>query len=303
VLTPRGSLLSFLFGGSPGGVNGFRAELAEALADDEVSAILIDVDSPGGVVSTIPETAAEIRAARGAKPIVAVANTMCASAALWLAAQADELIITPSGVAGSVGALMVHEDWSRANEAAGIELTYVAAGRFKAEGNPDEPLGDEARAEWQTWVDDVYAVFVADLAAGRGVSAAHVGERFGEGRVLRPTAAVAAKMCDRVATIDDTVAALSAPSRRARAPRAVEDAPAPTAFSVEEYRERLGMDPAEPASYEPASYKKPAVEPAAHDDEPEVEVESDPVDPGPPAKSRPLDPAAARMAAMRAFRA
>jgi hypothetical protein len=94
-------------------------------------------------------------------------------------------------------------------------------------------------------------------------------------------------MCDRVATIDDTIAALSAPSRRPRAPRAVEEAPAPVALPVEDDPERVL------ASGEP--------EAAAHDDEPEVET--DPVDPGPPAESRPLDPAAARMAAMRAFRA
>jgi hypothetical protein len=65
---------------------------------------------------------------------------MAASAAYWIAAQADELVVTPSGFVGSIGTYAIHEDWSKFNEDFGVLPTYISAGKYKTEGNPDEPL-------------------------------------------------------------------------------------------------------------------------------------------------------------------
>lgn len=205
ILTPRGSLLSLLFGGGAGGLMGFREEFAAAIADSEVGAVVLDVDSPGGGVDLVPETAADIREARGQKPIVAVANTLAASGAYWIAAQADEVVITPSGEAGSIGVYMVHEGWSGFNEKMGIVPTYISAGKYKTEGNLDEPLSDVAREAWQGKVDSLYTMFVDDVAAGRGVSADQVVGGYGEGRSLLAVNAVEAGLADRVATMDDVL--------------------------------------------------------------------------------------------------
>ena len=78
----------------------------------DVGALVLDIDSPGGIVSLVPEFARELRAARAQKPIVAVANPFAASAAFWLGAQADEFMVTPSGEVGSVGVFNFHQDWS-----------------------------------------------------------------------------------------------------------------------------------------------------------------------------------------------
>jgi capsid assembly protease len=212
VITPRGSLLSLLFGGG-GGLVDFRASFREAMSSPDVGAIVLDVDSPGGLIDLVPETAEEIRAARGVKPIVAVANTLAASGAYWIASQADELVITPSGSAGSVGVYMVHEDWSGFNEKEGIQPTYISAGKYKVEGNPDEPLSEEAQADWQREVDDLYAMFVEAVAQGRGVSTAQVRDGYGEGRTLLAHRALGAGMVDRVATLEETVYDLLASSR------------------------------------------------------------------------------------------
>jgi capsid assembly protease len=211
VLTPRGSFLSFLFGGSAGGLMDFRAAFREAVQSPDVGAIVLDVDSPGGLVDLVPETAAEVRDARGEKPIVAVANTLTASGAFWIAAQADELVVTPSGDVGSVGVYVVHEDWSAANEKIGITVTYVHAGRYKVEGNPDYPLDDDAQAAWQQEVDDLHAMFVDDVAEGRGVTAETVRDGYGEGRTLNAQRALAAGMVDRVDTLEAVIGGLLTP--------------------------------------------------------------------------------------------
>lgn len=207
MVTPKGTLLGQLFGGDSG-LQGFRARIARAAEDDSITSILLHVDSPGGLVELVPEAAADIRLAREAKPVVAVANTMAASAAYWLAAQANEVVVTPSGRVGSVGVFSVHEDVSKMAEEKGVKLTMISAGKFKTEGNPYEPLGDEARAAIQERIDEVYGMFVADLAKGRGTSAESVRKDFGQGRMLSPKAALAAGMVDRIATFEETAARL-----------------------------------------------------------------------------------------------
>ncbi len=202
VIRPKPSLLAMLFGAGGGGLLSFRSMLREALGDEQVTGILLDVDSPGGLVDLVPEVAAEIRAARGTKPIVAIANTFAASAAYWLASQADELVVTPSGEVGSIGVFVAHEDWSRFDERMGVTTTLIAAGKYKTEGNPLEPLSDEAREAMQAKVDEYYGMFVADVAKGRGVSEKAVRGEFGEGRMVTARTAVKLGMADRVETLE-----------------------------------------------------------------------------------------------------
>lgn len=205
IITPQGSWLSMLYGGAPGGLCAFREAFAGALNSPDVSAILIDVDSPGGLCDLVPETAAEIRDARGTKPIVAIADTQMCSAAYWIASQADEVVITPSGYAGSIGVYRMHIDFSRANNDMGVAVTYVHAGKYKVEGNSDEPLGQEARDKWQSDVDDVYETFVADVAAGRQVSGQVVIDDYGQGRTMNARRALEAGLVDRVATYENVI--------------------------------------------------------------------------------------------------
>lgn len=179
---------------------GFR----QLMADPEVTGILLDVDSPGGQISGVPELADEIRAARGQKPIVAISNTLMASAAYWLASQADEVVVTPSSLTGSVGVLMAHEDHSAELEQEGIRVTLVHAGEHKVETSGVAPLSDGARAHLQSLVDDSYGMFVAAIAKGRGVAASDVRASFGGGRVLSPKEAVRVGMADRVDTYENT---------------------------------------------------------------------------------------------------
>ena len=179
-----------------------------AMNDERVQGIVLDVDSPGGSVDGVPETAAKVFAARGRKPVTAVVNTMAASAAYWIASAASELLITPSGMAGSVGVYMLHEDDSAAAERDGVRFTFIEAptGGFKTEGNPYGPLSEEALTHYQGIVDDVYERFVGDVARFRKASAEKVKAEYGKGRVFVARDAVRLGMVDGVATLDDVLA-------------------------------------------------------------------------------------------------
>ncbi len=217
IIAHRAEMVNDISG--PGGtsVQRFTEQFRAAMRDDEIKAVLIDVDSPGGSTGGVEELAAEIAASRGAKRIVAQANTTAASAAYWIAASADEIVVTPSGEVGSIGIFAAHEDLSAQRESEGVKTTLISAGRFKVEGNPFEALGDDARAAIQERVDVAMEAFVSAVARGRGVAPAAVRDGFGQGRVVPAERAVALGMADRVATFDETLAGMM--ERKPEVPR------------------------------------------------------------------------------------
>ncbi len=213
---------------SGGGFNiqGFRQRFRQALDEPSISTIVLDVDSPGGSVDGVDELAKEIYQARGQKKIVAVANTMAASAAYYLASSAEELAVTPSGEVGSIGVYMVHSDYSKLYESRGIANTLIKAGKFKAEGNPFGPLNDEAATALQGNVDAYYEMFVKAVARNRGVGVDAVRNGFGEGRTVMAKDAVKQGMADRVATLDEVLNELTGRKSARKSSSAMESVPA-----------------------------------------------------------------------------
>jgi signal peptide peptidase SppA len=188
----------------------FTQWLRAAAADPSVKAIVIDCDSPGGTVDGVPELADEIARTNKIKPIVGVANSMAASAAYWLLSQCSELVITPSGCVGSIGVFASHEDLSKMYESYGMKVSLISAGKYKTEGNPYEPLSDEARQALQGQVNDYYGLFTKAVARGRNSDVKAVMAGFGEGRMVMAAQAVKEGMADRVATLDQALAKLGA---------------------------------------------------------------------------------------------
>lgn len=209
IVAQRASMVDDVSG--PGGTSTQRFTLAlrEAIADDTIGGILIDIDSPGGSVYGVGELADEIYQARKSKPIFAFANSLAASAAYWIGASASEFYITSGGEVGSIGVYAVHEDYSAALEADGIKVTLVKAGKYKAEGNSAEPLSPDARDYMQSRIDSYYSAFVRGVARGRGVGVDHVRDGMGQGRVLGAQDAKAANMVNDVDTFDGVVSRLA----------------------------------------------------------------------------------------------
>lgn len=203
--------------------------LATAIGAKSVDAVLLDVDSPGGVVSGIPELAETIRVARTKKPMLAWTGGMMASAAYWLGAAAGDVMAAESAMVGSIGVYTIHEDWSGFLENEGIKVTEISAGEFKTEGAPWKALSAEAQAHDQARVDHFYGLFVKSVAGDRRATQTAVREGYGQGRVEIGPVAMKANLVDRLGTFEDAVgrlakrvAAVQAKGRRAAALRAME---------------------------------------------------------------------------------
>ena len=205
IVTQRGNMVDDVSGPGTASTQQFSNMLRAALQDETVSQILIDINSPGGSVYGVAELADEIVNARSHKPIVAIANSLAASAAYWIGCSASELYVTPGGEVGSIGVWQAHQDYSKAMDDAGVKTTLISAGKFKVEGNPYAPLDEEAQGFMQSRVDDYYAAFTKAVAKGRGVPISQVRDGMGQGRVLGADAALASSMVDGIATFDDVV--------------------------------------------------------------------------------------------------
>lgn len=206
-ITQKPSMMSMLFGGTS--TEGLVSMMQAAMDEPSIGAVVLNVDSPGGIVFGVPEAAAAIRAMRGKKPIVAIANPLAASAGYYLASQADEVVMTPSAMVGSIGVKVVHVDESKALEAAGLAVTEITYGRRKVEESSAGPLTEEARASIQSRVDYYGKLFESDVAAGRRTSVAKVRANYGEGAMFTADTAKASGLVDRVATLDELVGKLA----------------------------------------------------------------------------------------------
>ena len=179
----------------------------QALVDSpSVGKIIVPIDSPGGSVFGIQEAADLIFAARGIKPVIGIANSMSASAAYWLGSQMSELHITPGGEVGSIGVRSALMSIAEQLKADGIDIRTVAAGKFKTEGDPTQPINEEAIANLQSRINDYYKQFVDSVARGRDVKTTAVKNGMGQGRMLGADAALAENMVDGIATFRQLMA-------------------------------------------------------------------------------------------------
>lgn len=185
-----------------------RSMLASALRDETIGQVLMEFDTPGGSVADVQELGDDIFRARGQKPIIGLANSLCASAGYWLLSQCSEAYVTPGGQVGSIGVYTVHEDVSKALDAAGVKVTLIQAGKYKTEGHPYGPLDPDAKANTQASVDFYYGAFTRAVARGRGVGVDAVRNGMGQGRVLNAGQAQAERMVDGIATLDQLVGSM-----------------------------------------------------------------------------------------------
>jgi ClpP class serine protease len=143
--------------------------------------------------------------------VVALIDGLGASAAYWLASQADGIYIADETTwVGSIGVVTAHTDLSKANEMSGRKVTEITAGKYKRIASSHSPLSAEGQMTLQDQVDQVYSVFVDAVAAGRGVSVDAVLADMADGRIFIGQKAVDAGLVDGVSSVAALVAQLNA---------------------------------------------------------------------------------------------
>jgi len=164
VITVRGPLESHPNSCGFADYDSVREAFASSL---DASAIVLDIDSPGGSVAGNFECARSIRG-MALPPVYAVANYMACSAAYSLACVADHIFAPPTALVGSIGVRHGVMSWSRMNDASGLDVRLTTSGAYKLDGDPDMPIDEEAVGRNQAMVDVAAAMFFAWVAERRG---------------------------------------------------------------------------------------------------------------------------------------
>ena len=187
-------------------IDSLAADFGAAVANPSVRAIVLEVDSPGGMVAGVSEFAEKVREATQVKPVVAYVSDTGASAAYWIASAASELVIRDTAGVGSIGTVM---QTMRGGSDGSIK--FVSSQSPYKQANPDSEAGQRL---YQAHVDALAQVFIDSVAAYRGVTPQKVQEDFGKGAMLVGAAAVAAGMADRLGSLESIIAGLADEPRK-----------------------------------------------------------------------------------------
>lgn len=146
--------------------------IREAAGRDDIKAVFLNIDSPGGTVAGTPELANAVAALDKKKPVYAFSSGLMCSAAYWVASQARAIYATPSAQVGSIGVVQAVVDNSAALDKAGIKVEVFSVGKYKAMGAPGTPLTDDQRELISSNLAEIAGEFhAAVLAKGRAISA------------------------------------------------------------------------------------------------------------------------------------
>lgn len=190
------------------GVTGYgdiKAAVLQGIADKDAKRLMIYSDSGGGSVAGVEDAENFIRNAAMVKPMNAFSE-FSASAAYWLTSAAGHITTASTGINGSLGVIRVVTEYSKAFEKEGITKTVMRAGRYKALGNPFEPLSEDGKAEIQAKLDDIYQIFIDTVARNRGTTAIIADQVMGQGREFLGKRGLEAGLVDAVGDFEDALA-------------------------------------------------------------------------------------------------
>lgn len=174
VINVRGTLMAENGLNPSSGATGYDGLLYKARyahADPKVKGLLLDIDSPGGEVVDLMEFCQQLLAIREDKPIRAIIRGCAASAGYAIASCASpgQITAAPYSIVGSIGALMMHADWSKNLEQEGIAVTLITSAAHKADGSSVMPLAADVQNRLQASVNDCAAAFIDHVAQARPV--------------------------------------------------------------------------------------------------------------------------------------
>lgn len=189
-----------------------------AFHDPTIHAVLLEIDSGGGEAGGVFDTAKQLRqlAQASQKPLWAIANEGAMSAAYAIACAADQVFVTTTAEVGSIGVVACHVDQSQSDSMDGLRYTYLFAGDRKVDGNPHQPLTDDAKLSIQGDIDQLYGQFVQLVAAMRGMDEQLLIDT--QAQVYRGADAVAAGLADKVAPLSEVLSLLQQQITPSRVP-------------------------------------------------------------------------------------
>jgi protease-4 len=195
-------------------------QLRKFSRDENIRAIVVRVDSPGGAVAPSQEIYDAVKKAKKEKPLVVSMGSTAASGGYYIACGADTIYANSGTVTGSIGVITQLFNVSKLVDAAQVDVETFTTGDFKNSGSPFTPVTEQDRQFFQQLIDDIYEQFVEDVAECRGLEPAAV-RKVADGRVFTGRQAHGLELVDEIGTFQDAVAFVAKEAKIEGDPRLV----------------------------------------------------------------------------------
>ena len=179
-------------------------QLRYFLMQEHVKAVVLRVDSPGGVVAPSQEISDEVRKFAAKKKIIVSMGSLAASGGYYISAPATMIYANPGTITASIGVILKLSNIETLMDKIGIKSHVLKTGKFKDSGSPVRPFTEADRAMLQAVIDNTHEQFVQAVAAGRKLPVEDV-RRIADGRILSGEQAKALKLVDRLGTLQDAI--------------------------------------------------------------------------------------------------
>lgn len=205
-VTAKNSILHMKLEGVILDAKKFVKPLLRYAEDDHIKAIVVEINSPGGVVGPSQEIYSEIKRVREEfkKPVVAVSTGLLASGAYYSAVAADKIFVAPGAMVGSIGVIMEFMNLEKLYDWAKISRYSLTTGKYKDSGAEYRPMREDEKALFQNLINDVWSQFKEAVATGRNLKPDYVNQ-YADGRVFTGKTAVELGFADEVGTVRDAM--------------------------------------------------------------------------------------------------
>ncbi len=179
-------------------------ELGQFRRNNQIKAIVVRIDSPGGGIGPSQEIYRELVKIGKEKLVLASMGSVAASGGYYIASAAQAIMANPGTITGSIGVIMEYANLSDIIKKIGILPVVIKSGEFKDMGSPLRELTKAEKKMFQGLVDELHKQFVTDAAAGRNMSFEQM-SALADGRVYTGQTAFSLKLIDRMGNLDDAV--------------------------------------------------------------------------------------------------
>ncbi len=182
----------------------FIEQLHQFRDNKDIKAVILRIDSPGGVVGPSQEMYEEIKKFSGKKILVVSMGSLAASGGYYIAAPANKIFANPGTVTGSIGVLMKLANIQGLMEKVGLNSFVIKSGKFKDSGSPIRPMTKEDEELLQGVINNMHMQFIRAVAEGRKLPLEDV-KKIADGRILSGEQALALKLVDRLGNLQDAI--------------------------------------------------------------------------------------------------
>jgi protease-4 len=172
--------------------------------DEDIKAIVVRIDSPGGAVGPSQEIYREIRKTVGTKKVVASMGAIAASGGYYVACAADGIVANPGTITGSIGVIMGYTNFRQLLDKIGMVPVVIKSGPYKDTGSPTREMRDDERELLQAITSGIHQQFVSAIAEGRKMDRAQVAAA-ADGRIFTGEDAKARGLVDRLGNFEDAL--------------------------------------------------------------------------------------------------